>query len=101
MNKDELVSYIKANLDDRTLWEQLAEESSELTKAALKIIRASKLSNNPTPISETNAYTDVKEELQDVLCVCELLSLIKGVDMNQAKLERWVLRIAEQKAREA
>lgn len=31
MNKEKLIEYIKLYLDDRTLWEQLAEEGSELS----------------------------------------------------------------------
>lgn len=92
MNKEKLIEYIKLNLDDRTLWEQLAEEGSELTQAALKFIRASGYSNNPTPINDTVAYYNVIEELRDVLCVCELLGL-KNIEPNNEKLERWVKRI--------
>lgn len=87
--------YIKKVLDDRTLWEQLAEESSEVTKAALKFIRAAGYSNNPTPIDETNAYHDVIEEMRDLLCVCKLLGL-DNIEPENEKLERWVKRISGQ-----
>lgn len=89
----ELTSYIQQTLDDRTLWEQLAEEGTELSKAALKFIRAAGYSNNPTPISAAQAFADVKEELQDVLHVCSILGLIDNVEVDKEKLKRWVRRI--------
>ena len=73
--------YIQRNLSERDKLEQLAEECSELSKAALKLIRAKGLSNNPTPVSVVQAEADLKEESMDVLAclivcgynVCELL----------------------------
>lgn len=83
----ELTSYIQQTLDNRTLWEQLAEEGTELSKAALKFIRAAGYSNNPTPISVAQAFADVKEELQDVLHVCSILGLIdNNMANNKPKL---------------
>ena len=41
--------YVLEHIDRRTLLEQLAEEAAELSQAALKLIRAEKLSDNPTP----------------------------------------------------
>lgn len=93
MTKEELTSYISQTLDKRTLWEQLAEESSELTKAALKYIRAAGYSNNPTPITEMQAMENVKKELRDTLHVCSILGLVSNVDVDEKKLERWVRRI--------
>lgn len=40
--------YVLEHIDRRTLLEQLAEEAAELSQAALKLIRAEGLSNNPT-----------------------------------------------------
>ena len=48
MNYAKNRSYVLKNTDRRTLLEQLAEEASELSQAALKLIRAEKLSDNPT-----------------------------------------------------
>lgn len=93
MTQEELTSYISQTLGDRTLWEQLAEESSELTKAALKVIRATGMSNNPTPVDAGKALADVSEELQDVLNVCSILGLIDNVEVDEEKLKRWVRRI--------
>lgn len=93
MTTEELTMYIRTALDDRALWEQLAEEGTELSKAALKFIRAAGYSNNPTPISKRQAIADVKEELQDVLHICSVLGLISDVEVDEKKLERWVKRI--------
>ena len=41
--------YVLEHTDRRTLLEQLAEEAAELSQAALRLIRAEKLSDNPTP----------------------------------------------------
>lgn len=90
--------YIQRNLSERDKLEQLAEECSELNKAALKLIRAKGLSNNPTPVSVVQAEADLKEESMDVLAclivcgynVCELLD--ETVTDNH-KWARWVKRI--------
>lgn len=93
MTTEELTMYIRTTLDDRALWEQLAEEGTELSKAALKFIRAAGYSNNPTPISKRQAIADVREELHDVLHICSVLGLISDVEVDKKKLERWVRRI--------
>ena len=49
------VSTSKNKLTRRELLEQLAEQCSELTKAAMKTIRAEELSENPTPTSRVEA----------------------------------------------
>lgn len=74
--------YVLSVLSERELLEQLAEEAAELSQAALKLIRAEKLSNNTTPISAGQARTDLQEEFSDVLTVAELLELI---DCQNAK----------------
>ena len=52
MNENQkYIEYVVKVLDKRTVLEQLAEESSEITKAALKVIRADKLSNSTTSIT--------------------------------------------------
>ena len=56
-----------SNLPDRELLEQLAEESAELSQAALKCIRAQGFSQNPTPVSCEDAMKNLQEEINDVL----------------------------------
>ena len=51
--------YILDKLDERTLLEQLAEEASELSQAALKLIRAKGLNNNNTPAGDQEAIDDL------------------------------------------
>lgn len=83
--------YILNELDQRTLLEQLAEESAELGQAALKYIRAHELSKNYTPKTEEEAERDLQEEFSDVLTVAELLELIDC--RNDKKLQRWAERL--------
>lgn len=92
MNKyQEYQEYVLSVLSERELLEQLAEEAAELAKAALKCIRAEKLSNNTTPISAGQARTDLQEEFSDVLMVAELLELIDC--QNDKKWQRWAERL--------
>lgn len=85
-----------SDLPDRDLLEQLAEESAELSQAALKLIRAHGMSQNPTPISEDEAMHSLIEEANDVLIVLVILGL---ADQNTVhdwrKLVRWAERIQE------
>lgn len=85
-----------SDLPDRDLLEQLAEESAELSQAALKLIRAQGMSQNPTPISEEEAFASLKEEANDVLMVLEILGLAnQGAVHDWRKLVRWAERIQE------
>lgn len=63
--------YVLEHIDRRTLLEQLAEEAAELSQAALKLIRAEKLSDNPTPANISIASEQLNEELADVLMVAD------------------------------
>lgn len=88
------VAYIRKKLDRRTLLEGLAEEASELSKAALKVIRAERLSDNFTPVSLYDAKQQLAEELSDVMTMAYLLGILPGVFYpDDAKTERWVLRL--------
>lgn len=89
-------NFIKARLDRRTLLEQLAEEAAELSQAALKCIRAEKMSDNPTPVPLEDAVWNLNEEVYDVLAVAELLNLVPdGTTVNNPKWKRWAMRIAD------
>ena len=91
-DKEKLQKYISSKLNYRTLLEQLAEEASELSQASLKVIRAYNLSDNYTPVSPLEAKANLREELEDVLVVSELLGLTK-TDWYSEKLERWAKRL--------
>lgn len=85
-----------SDLPDRDLLEQLAEESAELSQAALKLIRAHRTSQNPTPISEKEAMNSLIEEANDVLIVLVILGLVDQRAVHDwRKLVRWAERIQE------
>lgn len=85
-----------SDLPDRDLLEQLAEESAELSQAALKLIRAHGMSQNPTPISEDKALDSLKEEATDVLIILVILGLADQSAVHDwRKLVRWAERIQE------
>lgn len=87
-----------SDLPYRDLLEQLAEESAELSQAALKLIRAKKMSQNPTPISEDEALASLKEEANDVLIILEILGLADQRAVHDwRKLVRWAERIEEKR----
>lgn len=96
-----LVEYIRKNLDDVAKYTAVAEESSELTQAAMKVLRAGKVVDNPTPVSITQATTNFEEEIVDLGTVLWVLgydpewvcSVIKN---RNEKLKRWAERIAKE-----
>ena len=91
MNKYQ--EYIWSVLNDQELLEQLAEEAAELSQAALKLIRASGYSNNPTPVTEQEAEANLEEELHDVLAVASLLAFIDCNNDENPKWKRWAERL--------
>lgn len=94
MNK--YIEYIRSQLDERTLLEQLAEESAEFTQATLKLIRAKELNNNYTPVTIDKAYKNFHEELTDIdICLFVLGYLVldeKNMYIH-AKIKRWAERL--------
>lgn len=75
----------------------LAEDASELSKAALKLARIYR-SENPTPVTKEEAIDNLNEEIADVLvCVRSLREVnpeqIKEISNN--KLARWIGRLKE------
>lgn len=93
--------YIKSRLSYRALLEQLAEESAELCQAALKVIRATDGSENPTPVVFGEATNAVFEEIDDVLIALDILGFISDVvPDNHPKLVRWAQRLREKEAAE-
>lgn len=85
---------VTEQLDRRALLEQLAEECSELSQAALKCIRAEGLSNNVTNTTAKEANENLVEEVGDVLMVCDALGLmVDGLTKNNPKWGRWKNRL--------
>lgn len=66
------------------LYEQLAEEATELAKACLKMARRLR-GTNPTPLSEDEISKMITEEFTDVLNVSSVLHL----EIAHEKLSRW------------
>lgn len=95
--------FVVNSLYKRTILEQLAEESSEITKAALKVIRAEKLSINTTPITYEESMEKLIEEINDLRMIISLLktnykeldeALPKDSDIiNNPKWKRWAYRL--------
>lgn len=76
---------------------QLAEEASELSKAALKLRRAL-TGENPTPLSTFDCYEAIQEEIFDVINCIEVAGLVQ-IEYNAPEIERkrqrWIKRLEE------
>ncbi len=75
------------------LYEQLAEEATELAQACLKMSRRLR-GTNPTPLSENEISKMVTEELTDVTNLVSLLQLEIDPDILVSKRARWNERLA-------
>ena len=96
------IDYIANNISELAVLMALAEEASELSKAAMKLARAKGLLDNPTPISVEQAENDLIEEYNDLLiCVGVLNKMsslaIEDMDLRMRKCRRWAERIKKQK----
>lgn len=90
--------YVQVSLDYHDGLQLLAEESTELAQAALKMIRACEFSENSTPMTEWEAMANLIEEVNDVLMVLYLLEVendLLNVDAVKAnrKWRRWAKRL--------
>ena len=95
MNKNKNME-IFMQLPRRDRLEALAEEASELSQAALKVIRAEKLGQNPTPMPAEKADASLIEEFYDVLiCAVALEITIPSEEtvLNNFKVKRQADRI--------
>lgn len=91
--------YVLSHTDRRTLLEQLAEEAAELSQAALKLIRAEKLSDNPTPANVSIASEQLIEELADVLVAADAVGVPILESCDNSKWRRWAARIRKERER--
>lgn len=66
------------------LLEQVAEECTELGHAALKLARKYR-NENPTPVTEEEAYANLKEEWADMLLSMTVLDHYYNMDCNELK----------------
>ena len=86
------MSDIEKLIGKPALLDQLAEEASELTKAALKLSRILR-GENPTPVTEQEAINDLIEEYSDVIQCARELKLRQDEDQIKYKDIRWHNRI--------
>lgn len=91
----DLDEFIQDNINEAALYEQLAEEASELAQAALKMARIIR-GENPTPTKLTEARTNLIEEYTDVCIVSDILVLPVSTTHTIMKKQRWVNRIITQ-----
>ena len=100
MIRNQWARKVANQLGKREKLEQVAEETNELGKAALKLIRAKGLSDNPTPISLDEATQNFYEEFRDLLITMRVLispskyASLLDVD-NSPKFKRWYERLEE------
>lgn len=85
---------IRQKLGDAACYEQLAEEASELSHAALKMARVLR-GENPTPVDYETAKRNVIEEYSDVNVAARALMIFPDDLTMQRKAERWLNRIEE------
>ena len=80
---------IMEEIGEPAVLEQLAEECTELAKAAQKLARILR-EENPTPVTRAVARAALTEEKEDVM-IC--LYVHGNVGLNYEKLEWWEDRI--------
>lgn len=90
--------YVIGALDSREMLEQLAEESAELSQAALKVIRAYGLSANPARCSPQEAMEALVEEVGDVMMMIDALGLDDVDTVDNPKWERWAIMLGAERA---
>lgn len=95
----ESISKVRKSLPKTVILCQLAEEASELSQAALKLVRAID-GINPTPISKQEALERLLEEISDVKvcinCIGLLHSDFEQIDKtSNQKIVRWARRLEE------
>ena len=91
-----MIDFIQRHIPETEALAQLAEEAAELAQAALKLRRAID-GENPTPVRLSEAWSNLQEEIADVLLCLQVV----GVDTTPSayqrtidrKLERWVSRL--------
>lgn len=90
-------AYVRKTVSHGELLAQLAEESTELAHAALKMRRVI-TGDNPTPVSKGEALAAIKEEIADVELLIELLDVCDNGTVEaikNRKILRWQDRLEE------
>lgn len=86
--------YIREKVIDEDLYNQLAEEASELAQAANKMVRVLR-GTNPTPKSFDDVAKDLTEEFSDLVLVAKILDIHVDWLVSEYKLYRWRKRLEE------
>ena len=76
------------------LYDQLAEEATELAQAAIKMARIMR-GENPSPVTQSFAEKCVIEEYNDVINAAKILKIPMDDDLQREKMRRWVDRLNE------
>lgn len=93
ITKREIMKIIE-EIGEAAMLEQLAEECTELAKAALKMARIIR-KENPTPVTEKDAIANIREEYTDVVQCAGELSLTVDEEQMARKHERWEKRVRD------
>lgn len=94
------MDYIYNRTPIAALYEQLAEEASELSAAALKLARIVR-GENPTPMKKELAEANVVEEFTDLKVIADVIALHTDKEVYFDKLIRWHERVQEKEREEA
>lgn len=92
------ISEIYSILDEPDLSLQLVEEAAELIQALCKLLRIAR-GSNPTPVTTSEAYLHILEEMADVRVSID--AMVTGADeleikkIMDSKASRWVHRLRE------
>lgn len=85
-------SIVLNTIGEAAAYEQLAEECSELCKAALKKVRYL-CDENPTPLTIQEIDSSVIEELTDIKLVLNTIGIRPNDQIYIQKLNRWANRV--------
>lgn len=85
------MGYMRDRIGEPAMYEQMAEECTELAKAALKMARIIR-NENPTPVTATEAQDAIIEEFNDVVICAIELGYHSSPTIAKSKLERFKAR---------
>lgn len=94
------MGYMRDRIGTAAMFEQLAEEASELCKAALKSARIIR-GENPTPVTSRQASEDLREEYTDVIICANEIGLLYDAGLAEYKRKRFKQRWEENHAGES
>ena len=90
-NHEEHYKKVRELITQPALYEQLAEEATELAQAALKVARIYR-NENYTPLTLGEALHNLYEEYTDVYICAQTLIINPDEEILEEKLNRWIER---------